>query len=226
MTLMILGFTIGFLIPAVASRFGKVLPADPGRILKTLWHKPHFPKDSSVARNRLLKAKWIRFGIRSLGWGLILSILFGASQIFLSPDLAPYAPIFITIVCLGIVVDAQYFLLPDFLTIPLLLSGFAVSLAASALSPEASIAGAIFGYGVSTLAGLMMRHPASELGGGDVKMLTGMGAWLGILGLNFTLVLSFLLFAAAATWLNRRSGAYGPALGVAGLLSLFLVYWI
>ena len=57
-------------------------------------------------------------------------------------------------------------------------------------------------------------------------MLTGMGAWLGILGLNFTLVLSFLLFAAAATWLNRRSGAYGPALGVAGLLSLFLVYWI
>ena len=218
------GFVIGCLIPAVASRFGKVLPADPGRILKNLWHRPHFPQKSDVARNRLFMRKWHRLLLRSVLWGCMLSILFGIGQLFLPSDLAPYAPIFITIVCLGIVIDAQYFLLPDFLTIPLLLSGFAVSTTVSVLTPQASIAGAVFGYTVATLGGLMMRHPSAELGGGDVKMLTGMGAWLGVLGLNFTLVLSFLLFAVSAAWHNRRSGAYGPALGVAGLIALFLIY--
>lgn len=220
----LLGLFIGFLIPSVASRFGKVLPADPGRILKTLWHRPHFPKNVSVDRNRRLAQKWRQLCLRSVLWGLILSTLFEMSALFLPADFVPYAPIFITIVCLGIAVDAQYFLLPDFLTIPLLLAGFTVSVLVQDLSPEASIAGALFGYGVSTLAGLMMRHPAAELGGGDVKMLTAMGAWLGILGLNFTLILSFLLFAVMAVWQNRRSGAYGPALGIAGLLALFFVY--
>ena len=224
MFLSLLGLFIGFLIPAVAGRFGKVLPADPGRILKTLWHRPHFPKNASVDRNRRLMQKWRQLGVRSVLWGLVVSTLFVMAALFLPPDLVPYAPIFITIVCLGIAVDVQYFLLQDFLTIPLLLSGFAVSVLISDLSPEASISGAVFGYGVATLAGLMMRHPSAELGGGDVKMLTGMGAWLGILGLNFTLILSFLLFAVVAVWQNRRSGAYGPALGIAGLLAFFLIY--
>ena len=111
MLLPVLGLFIGFLIPSVASRFGKVLPADPGRILKTLWHRPHFPKNVSVDRNRRLAQKWRQLCLRSVLWGLILSTLFEMSALFLPADFVPYAPIFITIVCLGIAVDAQYFLL-------------------------------------------------------------------------------------------------------------------
>ena len=55
-----IGFLMGLFIPAVSSRLGKILPADPGTIVLQLWHKPRFPKSPSVARNRLFYQKWQR----------------------------------------------------------------------------------------------------------------------------------------------------------------------
>ena len=37
------GSLIGLLLPSVAGRFGKILPADPGMVLLTLFHRPRFP---------------------------------------------------------------------------------------------------------------------------------------------------------------------------------------
>ena len=58
--IILLGFILGFLMPITASRFGKVLPADPGMILLRLWHLPHFPKTGDVYRARLLRKKWMK----------------------------------------------------------------------------------------------------------------------------------------------------------------------
>ena len=61
-------------------------------------------------------------------------------------------------------------------------------------------------------------------GGGDLKMITALGAWLGILGLNYTLVLSFLLFILFNALPVQRKGAYGPALNLASIIVFFIMY--
>lgn len=223
--LILLGFFIGCLMPAIASRFGKILPADPGLILLKLGHRPHFPHSPNQAHRQLLRFMWIKFGIISVIWGFISATLFALNHILLSADLTVYADIFMVIVCLCILVDAMYFLLPDFFTLPLLLFGFLMLATTPGSSVLAGVGGAFFGYGIATLSVVLLGlfHP-SELGAGDVKMMTALGAWLGVLGLSYTLLLSFLFFAIPAAAYARRSGAYGPALGWAAILTFFFTY--
>lgn len=219
------GFLLGLLLPSTSSRFGKILPADPGTIVLQLWHKPHFPKSRCVARNRLLYKKWKNLILSSFLWGVSLAILFGFSKIYLPADLAIWGCILSVIVGYCFVIDAMYCLLPDFFTIPLLILGFAVSVFSTALSPQNSVTGAAFGYLIATVAVVIsgMRRRV-EFGAGDAKMMAAIGAWLGILGLNFALVISFLFFAIQTGIQSKRAGAYGPALGLAGLIAFFILY--
>ena len=151
--------------------------------------------------------------------------LFGASHVLLSPEIAPFAMIFITVIGFSITVDAQYCLLPDFFTIPLLVLGFGAGALMPVLTPLDSFVGAAFGYLIATIAVMILSFSRqSEIGFGDVKMMAGLGAWLGASGLNFTLMLSFFLFAIPATIRTKRQGPYGPALGVAAIIAFFLVY--
>ena len=83
--IILLGFILGFLMPITASRFGKVLPADPGMILLRLWHRPHFPKTGDVYRARLLRKKWMKLWGYSVLWGVIMAVLFGLTPVFLNP---------------------------------------------------------------------------------------------------------------------------------------------
>ena len=61
-------------------------------------------------------------------------------------------------------------------------------------------------------------------GGGDLKMITALGAWLGLMGLNYTIIISFLLFIVLNALPVQRKGAYGPALGLASLIVFFIMY--
>ena len=79
------------------------------------------------------------------------------------------------------------FLLPDILTIPLLIGGFAYSsfvLEPSInhfLSPtQISVLGAVAGYILPVIASMFLirKHPDC-FGGGDIKLLSALGAWLG-----------------------------------------------
>ena len=132
---------------------------------------------------------------------------------------------FITIGLL-MAIDHQYFLLPDFFTIPLLFCGFGFSLATGFLTPWASFLGAVFGYALCTVSVWIMhlRLKRAEFGAGDVKMVTALGAWMGYEGLNITLALSFVFFAVWARLTHRKTGAFGPALGLAAILVLFGLY--
>jgi leader peptidase (prepilin peptidase)/N-methyltransferase len=219
------GFLIGVLLPATSSRFGKILPADPGTIILQLWHKPRFPKSNCVARNRLLYKKWKILIVSSFLWGLSQSILFGLSKLYLPADLVVWGCILSVIVGYCFIVDAMYCLLPDFFTIPLLFLGFAMSVFSDAIPPQSSVIGAIFGYLIATISVVILgMRRRIEFGAGDAKMMTAIGAWLGVFGLNFALIISFFIFASQTTFQGRRWGAYGPALGLAGLIVFFILY--
>ncbi len=219
------GFLIGLLLPAIAGRFGKILPADPGLVLLRLIHFPRCPHTDNRSRRHRFFRLWGKFTAFTLLWGVLLATLFGIIDLFITPGFILWAKVFTTIICLCVIIDQKYLLLPDFFTIPLLLIGWAAAVYIGIVPVEYSLAGAAFGYLVSTLSVVLMglfRHP--EFGGGDVKMVTALGAWFGMPGLNFTLILAFLLFAMPATLASRRRGPFGPALGVAALITLFIIY--
>lgn len=227
MCLLITGFLLGLSIPVIASRFGKILPADPGLICATLWHKPHFPKAKTQAYQVKLKQKWMKMLYFSLGWGVVLSGLFVLADIFFQPEMLIWSCLFFYIVGLLMAVDHQYYLLPDFFTIPLLLLGITVAyfVPDSHLSFGEKLFGAWFGYLLSTVSVFVMSFiKKGEFGAGDVKMLTELGAWFGMIALNLTLVLSFVIFAVTVFCKKKQADAFGPALGIAGILVFFLVY--
>jgi leader peptidase (prepilin peptidase)/N-methyltransferase len=194
-------------------------------VLLNLVHFPRFYRTNNSLRRRRFIWLLTKFWGVTLFWGIFLASLFVGINIFITPDFIVWAKIFSVIICLCIIVDYKYLLLPDFFTIPLLLLGWCASIYAGIVSVEYSLAGAVFGYLVPTIAVFFMglfRTP--EFGCGDVKMVTALGAWLGIPGLNFCLILSFLIFALMATLSSRRWGPFGPALGFAALLTLFVVF--
>lgn len=219
------GFLLGLCIPVIASRFGKILPADPGLVLATFWHKPHFPKSHDRKREKLLKLKWMKMFLFSIIWGIVLMCLFGLAYKFIGANYMIWSGLFIFIVALSMAVDQQYFLLPDFLTVPLLFFGFGFSVFTNIIAPSDAFFGALFGYTLSTLSVFIMNlFRKAEFGAGDVKMVTALGAWLGYMGLNITLVLSFAFFSLWAIWRRKRTGAFGPALGLSAILMLFFQY--
>lgn len=225
MVLCLIGFLIGFLIPSISSRFGKILPADPGLVLLELIHFPRFPKVASVIHMRRLYQKWQKLLLYSCLWGISLSILFLFVQLFLPAIFVPWAVLFCIIISFCIVIDNLFCLLPDFFTLPLLIIGFAAAVFSPTIDVINSVLGASFGYLISVFAVLLLGFAKNaELGAGDVKMMTALGAWLGIPGLNFTFLLSFFLFVIPATIKLKNQGPYGPALGIAAIISLFIMY--
>lgn len=222
----LISFFIGFTLPFIASRFGKILPADPGTILVRLWHKPHFPKKTSSIHRKKLHRKWYKLIFYSVCWGIISALLNTGIAIFLPADTIVWANVFIYFVILGIIIDQQFCLLPDFVTFPLLLIGFWAAYQGHFLSIEDSLIGAVFGYSVSIIAVIVMTcfHQA-VFGAGDVKMLTALGAWLGAYGLNLALLISFVLFSGWSFIKRRGTGPFGPALGIAAVFSLFYLYY-
>ena len=216
---------LGACIPFIAGRFGKILPADPGVILLSLWHKPRFPKPDDVPHARLLHQKWMKLWSFSLFWGIVMLALFGVVRCYVPTSLVPWAMTFLFLVAFCIVVDAQYCLLPDFFTIPLLILGFGMAIFTDALTVKVAFSGAVFGYLLATVSVLIMGlFKQAEFGAGDVKMMTAVGAWLGVFGLNYALLLSFFLFAIQTLSLKRKAGPYGPALGIASILVFLMMY--
>ena len=225
MSVIFIEFIIGLLSPFISGRFGKILPTDPGHVLLWMWHRPRFPKVRDVNRSRQLYQKWTKLIYISITWGIVFGGLFYISHIFLPNNLSLWAYIFLTIIAFCIQIDSLYCLLPDFFTIPMLIIGFLFAVEENVISPLNSIIGSAFGYLIATLSVVLLgRNKQAEMGFGDVKMMAALGAWLGATGLNYTLVLSFFLFAIQVTLSKKRQGPYGPALGIAGVISFFLIY--
>jgi leader peptidase (prepilin peptidase) / N-methyltransferase len=125
-------------------------------------------------------------------------------------------------------IDLRTMLLPDVLTLPLLLAGLGVTALTDIGSvPEHALA-AVVSYGaLFTIAGVYRRLRGHDgMGLGDAKLYAALGAWLGLNDLPAVLLIASclgLLAAGAAMAFGRRVTAltaipFGPFLALSGWL--------
>lgn len=128
-------------------------------------------------------------------------------------------------------IDAQTQLLPDTLTLSLLWLGLlSTALGWLAISPVESVLGAVLGYlslwCVREAYWLMRRQEG--MGGGDLKLLAAIGAWLGWLALPWVVLLGALTGIIAVLlrgWQRRHEPMpFGPALALGAALFWLLTH--
>lgn len=129
-------------------------------------------------------------------------------------------------------IDAETFLLPDILTQALLwvgLIGSALSLTHTPLLQ--SLGGAVLGYGLLWLVSWSFAKLAGKegMGQGDLKLLAGLGAWVGVWSLLPLILLasiSGLIFGIVQKFRGQlgHNGhfAFGPFLALSGFACFFL----
>jgi len=90
--------------------------------------------------------------------------------------------------CIGAATDVWRFRVYNALTIPLFLSGFAYHCSVDGFAGfQTALAGSAFGFAV-----LVAPYALGLMGAGDVKLLAGIGAWLGFPATAIVFVVSSL----------------------------------
>ena len=216
------GFVFGGLVPYMARRFAKFMPATPAYALYRLI-KPNKHTNRENEKYKQLKKKYM---LRSLLYALV-SAGVSAGVVYKFGVLSQVWWLgFVWAMLLLAETDFKMFLLPDILTVPLLICGF--FFAASAFNPavgafESALA-ALLGYMVPVAATILMLWKSTEaFGGGDIKLLSAIGAWLGIEGLLYTILMSCVIFAVCMLIRRKKTGAFGPALVAAAMVYLLFL---
>ena len=158
-------------------------------------------------------------------------LLWLASWLAFGPTLDGLAAaVFSSLLLVLAVIDAAHFLLPDQLTYLTLGFGLALSFGVSWTTPLGSALGAAAGAAALLLligVWYLLRR-VRGMGLGDVKMLAGVGAFLGPYGMLLTLFLACLLGALLGLVLLARGRLnwgsrlpFGVFLSIAAVVSLF-----
>ena len=214
-------FLLFFPIPFFARRFGKFLPADAGTALVRSFHIPKLAKSGSDTRAKQRKKLWKKLFLAGLFWGTVgIAGLF--LLIFLNNPLSLL--VLIWLCSLMACVDEKLHLLPDVLTVPLLIIGFYFStLSLGIVTPFESACGAVAGFLIPTVtAAIMTPFFPRSLGGGDFKMLTALGAWFGFAGLVVLILASVVYFILIALISKQKEGPYGTSLFLGAVTVLIL----
>ncbi|WP_028448422.1 prepilin peptidase [Chitinibacter tainanensis] len=129
-----------------------------------------------------------------------------------------------------IMIDADTYLLPDSITLPLVWAGLLANSFALFTSLPSAVYGAALGYlSLWSIYWLFKLVTGKEgMGYGDFKLLAALGAWLGASSLPAIILLSSLAGAVIGIVMvigkNRgwnKPLPFGPYLGIAGILALF-----
>lgn len=108
--------------------------------------------------------------------------------------------------------DARAYTIPDEFSLGGLLAGVALSFAPGGITPVQSFVGAALGFGllyaVAVVGEWVFRKPA--MGGGDIKMMAMVGAFLGPAGVVLTLFLGALLGTLIFAPISWRTGKLVP----------------
>ncbi len=105
--------------------------------------------------------------------------------------------------------DTEHYWLPDRLTLPLVPAGLAAAWAGYGPHLEARLIGAAAGFLLLAVVRLAYRaiRDREGLGGGDPKLLAGLGAWLGWQQIPNVLLGASLIGLAAVVLIRLRGGA-------------------
>lgn len=226
-----LGFILGSLIPYIARRFAKFMPATLAYALYRIFTPNKQVSKNKKNQNPTYKKLYHRYFMRSIGWGVVCSALFFLNYTTSPLNETPWLSFFIIMLLILMEIDNRIMYLPDILTSPLLLGGFTYAVFSGNLLGEDIVSattnsslGAIFGYIIPVIASLLLikKHP-DNFGGGDIKVLSAIGAWLGIEIIPYVILLSCPIFAISCYIKKQKQGAFGPSIVISSLIILFLL---
>lgn len=220
------GLVFGLFIPYLARCFSKFMPATPAyalyRILKPVRSVSRAKRVGNPEYRRLMT----RYRMRSIGWGIVAAaISYLAAERFSDVYIVWYLGLIWTLLLLT-EIDNRMMLLPDILTVPLLIAGFAYSVFVSQwVIPAESVLGAVTGYMLPVVASAFLVWKNKDaFGGGDIKLLAALGAWLGMELVIYTMILASVLFVLYALARRMRVGAFGPAITIAAIMIAFYFF--
>ncbi len=162
---------------------------------------------------------------------LLTAVLFTAAALY-QPDWRawPFAFYFMSAIVACTFIDLKHWILPDKITLP----GIVIGLASAFFVPDHSLVQAALGLlvGGGVLYAIAWAYLAATgkdgLGGGDIKFLAMVGAFLGVKGVLVTLVGSSVvgsLFGIFLILLKGRKGntaiPFGPFLSGGALVAFF-----
>lgn len=229
MPYVLLGFLFGCLIPYLARKCGKLISYSAGYVWLKIFIPSHILPFKKLRNNPQYMHLFYRYLMRSLGWGIFCSALSGIFIACFDNLYTPWYLAFLWILLLLVEVDKRFMLLPDVLTLPLLILGFGyASMNGNWLIPSEpeilsiagnSFAGAAFGYIMPTVASMFIawKYP-DAFGGGDIKLLAAIGAWVGLESISYIILLSCAIFAVSCLLAKKRADAFGPAIVYATLI--------
>lgn len=128
------------------------------------------------------------------------------------------------------VIDLYHQIIPDRISLPGILLGFAASFLNPLVTWQSSAIGILVGGGILYLiaAGYYLFTKREGMGGGDIKLLAMIGAFLGWQSLPFVVFASSILgsLIGIGAMIKQKKGGktvipYGPFLAVAAVLYLF-----
>lgn len=214
------GFVFGLLIPYAARRFAKFMPATPGYALWQLFRPGKKSGKDKINASLVYTRLRRQFYYRSVLCALItMAVSFFAYELWGGQHFG-WRLAYIWILLLLAEIDYRTLVLPDILTVPLLILGFVVSVfGVGFVGAEMSALGAAAGYLLPVAASLALVWKNKDaFGGGDIKLLAAVGAWLGIELLLYVILVSAAVFAIYAAVRRRRSGAFGPAIALSAIM--------
>lgn len=210
-------FVFGFMTPYMARRFAKFMPVTlAGAVVELLRrekrHKGY--RKSSLYKKLLWRS--IVFGLFNAGLTFIAWFYFVKPQMII---------VFMWTLFLLAEIDKRMFVLPDILTIPLLLLGLAAAYGGEiSIAIDDSLLGALAGYFLPVVASLLVVwYKKDAFGGGDIKLLAALGAWLGLIGLLLVITTASILGLVIALLQRKKSLAFGPMLAIVGILVAFFI---
>ncbi len=127
-------------------------------------------------------------------------------------------------------IDLEHMIIPDVISIPGIIIGFIISLFFSHITWLDSLLGLLVGGGVLYLIAVFFEvvRKKEGMGGGDIKLLAMIGAWLGLKSLLFVIMVSSFtgaIIGSAGLILSKKGiraqFPFGPFLALAAILYIF-----